>query len=182
MEFKGLLAIGTFGGLFVLAMFWINAGVLTDIEISESETGPFSFAYINYTGDPSELYTKIDRVYYDLQDAGIDSQVGIGVFFDYAKDNISLQQKKAIGGYIISGRDVSKVETMETFRITTLAKKPRIYAEYPLKSQMSIKAGRAKAYSKIEKYVEENNLKPGISIELYDTNNQKVVYMIEIKE
>lgn len=181
MEFKSLIAMATLGGLIVLSMFWINAGLFTKVEVQTMETGPFSFAYLNHTGDYSTLYTKIDRVYYDLLDRGIDSQVGIGVFYDHVKDNISIYDQKSQGGYIISERDVEKVKAMGEFKIKTLEKKRRVIAEYPLKSQMSIKAGAVKVYPKITQFMWDKGFEEGIAIEIYDTKNKKIVYMVEIE-
>ncbi|MEI8009473.1 MAG: hypothetical protein WCI00_09295 [bacterium] len=76
--------VGIFLGLFILlalANRWYLGG-FAKLEAKEQNMGPYTIAYINFTGEYGKVGPSMTKVSEVLSGAGIIYETGIGIYYD----------------------------------------------------------------------------------------------------
>lgn len=114
--------------------------------------------------------------YYLLNELGIETYKGIGIFYDNPKE-VEKGKLRSESGCIIEAGDIERLNPDECkYRIQTLATDTVITAELPFKGTLSIFMGFIKVYPAIEEYARAQNMGNGPIIEIYDVLNKKIIY------
>ncbi len=167
--------------LIVLALInrWYLGG-FTKLEVKEQNMGPYTMAYVNFTGDYGKVWPSITKVYDILSGAGIVSSTGAGVYYDDPATVTWADLRSDIGA-IIDANATKKLADSKDVKITTIPVKTRIVVEFPLKNTISYMIGPMKVYPVIAKYMKEkwyDHKTP--MMELYDMKAKKIFYIADI--
>jgi len=164
------------GFLFYLGMF----GKMT---VTEQPMGPYVIAYEHFVGPYSKTKTAFDNVYNTLIANGIDSQLGLGIYYD-DPSQVSANQLKSDCGSVLTGESISKARLLDgKISIKEIEKTPCLVTTFPIKNPMSYMFGPMRAYPALAKYAKENNIVfGGLSYEVYDMPNKVIYFVFQINE
>ncbi len=170
-------------GIIILAVivFLFYMGMFSGVLIETREMGPYTFAYVEHIGPYSgvgEPMTKLDE---EMRGAGFNSVNGIGVYYDDPKKTPKEELRSEVGS-IITNEDMDKIEAnKDKFNFKTMERKNYLVAEFLIKNMLSYMFGPMKIYPAFGKYLEEKNiLVPEKGIELYNMENNKIIFMMEL--
>ena len=173
--------VGIFIGLFAilaLANRWYLGG-FTKLEVKEQHMGPYTMAYINFTGEYGKVWPSMTKVSEILSGVGIVSETGIGIYYDDPA-SVSWAELRSDIGAVITPQDSSKLINNKEIKIKTIPAKTEIVVEFPLKNTISYMIWPMKVYPVITKYMEAKWYKKTSMLELYDMADKKIYYMTDI--
>lgn len=176
---KVFIIVGSIIGLLVLVVVIYLAvmGMFSSPKATEKEMGPYCFVYEDFTGPYQNTGPVFDKVYKAMTDAGIESTLGIGVYFDNPAE-VPAEKLRSQCGAIYDIADSAKVaKLLPTYKLGKIEKKTFVVVEFPIKGAMSYMIGPMKCYPVLDKYFTEKGLKAAESFEIYDMPN-KVTYYI----
>lgn len=155
-------------------------GMFSEPVIVERETGPYTFAYEEFTGPYKDSGAVFDRVYNRLKNEGITTTLGLGIYLD---DPAAVPQEKLRSrcGVVIDEKDKGKLPAIKKiFKVIELERKTRVVAEFPIKNGMSYMFGPMKCYPALVKYMESRGYKAGSEpFEVYDEQVRKIFFNID---
>ncbi len=159
-----------------------RAGALVEVNISEKLKGPYTFVYAERVGDYSESGKLMDEINKDLnENFKIEPTKGMGIYYDNPK-KVAKENLRSELGVILDDGDVKLLEVLSTkYKIKVLKLQEYIVAEFPFENQMSIYVGMFKVYPKLEKYIEQKNLRSREMVEVYDVPNKKILYLMPLE-
>jgi len=172
-------------GLFILIIVLIFAGLLywlgffDKVVVTEMEQGPYILVYENHQGDYRNINFAIDTVYYRLlNEEQIQTTQGFGVYYDNPK-LVAKEDLRSIGGVILDPMYENQVGDLERrFNIKKISAQPAVVVEFPYKNKLSIIAGVYRVYPVIQKYLTEKNYPTKEMMEIYDSANHKITYLM----
>lgn len=168
-----ILIAGVIGGLFYF-------GILGDIVVKEQEAGPFKVVYETHLGDYAEAGAIHDGIYSSLVEDGINTTKGFGIYYDNPKE-VEKSKLRSEVGVIIEEADYSRaLELKEKYNIKDIPKSSYAIATFPYRNKYSIMIGVFKVYPKLNAYLEEKGYSLGPAMEVYDSANNRIVYLFEI--
>ena len=142
--------------------------------------GPYTIAYMNFTGEYSKVWPAMTKIYTALSGAGVKSLTGIGIYYDNPAI-ISWANLRSDIWAIIDTKDMKKLSQDQEIKIKTINATKSIVIEFPLKNSVSYMAGVIKVYPVLKKYMQEKGYKMEVPItELYATATKKIYYIAEI--
>lgn len=176
---KWLLAIIVVLAIVLVGLLWY-LGVFSTVKVTEREIGPFTYVYEKYVGPYQNTGPVFDKVYKALKTDGIESLLGIGIYYDNPK-TVPTTKLRSDCGSIIEAKDLRKLVKLEKkYQVAMLDKSNCLVAELPIKSVLSYMIGPAKAYPAMTKYAIAKGLKAGLVFELYDMPHSKILYVMQI--
>ena len=173
-------------GVFILLIFLLGFlgyfSFFKSINFIEKEMGPFTVAYIEYTGPYQEAEAIMEEVCNHLLADEITLIKEFGVFYDNPRE-VRESELRSMVGCIIEGEDIKKISnSSEKYQIQVIPKKLSVLTEFPYKNQMSILFGVMKIYPALEEYLIENEYVRTPIMEIYDLQNGKITYLTEVAE
>ncbi|MBP7496593.1 MAG: hypothetical protein KA792_02900 [Bacteroidales bacterium] len=173
-----ILILLIFIGVLLISMWYL--GFFTNINIEKREAGGFIVAGIDYTGKYSEVNKPMMEVDKKLRDMQVACTKGFGIYYDDPKDKPENKCRSFVGN-IIEEKDYNRLEDISKAGLKTdsIALLSSLYAEFPIKSKFSYFMGPMKIYPKFKKIIEEEKLKPLLSIEVYDIPNKKIYFIFQ---
>jgi len=142
--------------------------------------GPYTMAYVNFTGNYGKVWPSMTKVYEALSGAGITTITGAGVYYDDPAVVTGSELRSDVGA-IIDAKDIGKLVANKDIKITTLTAGTKIVVEFPLKNSLSYMIGPMKAYPAITQYMKEKWYTSEVPmVELYDMVAKKIYYMTNI--
>jgi len=168
-----VLAAAILGFLYYMGMF-------SPLVIEEKEMGPYTYAYVEFTGPYHEIGPSMMELDEKMRAAGFNSTDGIGIFYDDPAQTPAEELRSDVGS-IITDADMSLIEeNQDNFNFVTLEKRNYLVAEFPIKNMASYMLGPMKVYAEFGKYLEEQGIAvPTKGIEIYDMTNNVILYMME---
>ncbi len=154
----------------------------TKVEVKEINEGGETFIYEEVKGDYAQTPDFTNKIYYTLlNEYKIETTKGAGLFFDNPQTIDKKDLRSEIGCLLDSDIDSTTTEKIKNqFKIKTLPKGKYVVAEFPFKGSMSIFTGMIKVYPALMKHLKDNQYKEGILTEIYDIQNKKTIYRIQI--
>jgi len=169
-----LLVVGVMGGLFYF-------GILQEVQINEQDAGPFKVVYETHLGDYSEISSIRNEIYNSLINEGINTTKSFGIYYDNPQDVLE-ERLRGEGGVIIEEKDYLKISELKSkYNVKDIPKSKNVIATFPYINDYSIMIGVFKVYPKLNKYIEEKGYIPTPAMEIYDSANGRIVYLMEIK-
>ncbi len=163
---------------FVGGLFYF--GILQEVTIQEQEIGPLKIVYETHLGDYSNVGEIQDKIYSSLREDGINTTKGFGIYYDNPKE-VEKSLLRSETGVIIEEKDYSRISELRVkYNVKDIPKAKNVIATFPYRNKYSIMFGVFKVYPKLNKYIEEKNYKPSPAMEIYDKENQRIVYLFEI--
>ncbi len=170
-----ILIIGLIGGLFYF-------GILQEVQIQEQEVGPFKVVYENHIGDYSEVRKIQDKIYSSLVNEGINTTKSFGIYYDNPQE-VETERLRSEVGVIIEKEDYEDIFKLKgKYNVRDIPKVKNVIATFPYRNKFSITLGVFKVYPKLNNYIEEKSYKSTPVMEIYDSANQKIIYLFEIVE
>lgn len=175
-----LIIIGL--ALVVMAIAFVYYGGFYKVTCRIEKQGGELLVYKPMTGDYAKSGRLMDEIYYALlNDYGIETYKGFGIYFDNPGDVEKSKLRSEIGCIIEEKDHLALSRLSEDFRIKTFPEKSYIVAEFPSKGKLSILFGIRKVYPAMEQFVKTNGYKSsGAVMEIYDVPNKKIIYRKEI--
>ncbi len=170
---SGIIFLGIVAFLGYMGIFSTHAAV-------ERTTGPYTFAYEDFTGPYKDTGPVFDRVYKALEKEGIKTTRGLGIYFDDPRE-VPAEKLKSQCGSVIEKKDLGRVPGLEKkFKIKKIEKHDSIVVEFPIKNSLSYMIGPMKCYPVLMEYAREKGVKTGIPFELYEMPENKILFIMEI--
>jgi DNA gyrase inhibitor GyrI len=153
-------------------------GLFAPINIQEREIGPLMFVMEKHVGAYKDVGSLIDNMQRDLKDDGIETSMGLGIYYDDPKATPE-DKTRCILGRILEDTDRSRVMEIEKrYKIGELPQTNYLVVEFPFKGLPSIVIGIYRVYPKIAKYMKTHEIPKMPIIEVYDSKAQKTFYIV----
>ncbi len=152
-------------------------GGFSQLEVKEQAVGPYTLAYMNFTGEYAKVWPTMDEVYTMLSWAGIVSYTGIGIYYD-DPSVVSGSDLRSDIGAIVTTADAAKLT--QGLSIKTIDTAQRMIIEFPFKNSISIMAGVIKVYPLLKEYMKAKWYTSVPITELYATSAKKIYYIADI--
>ncbi len=166
--------------LLLILMFYI--GMFNKMEVKQQEMGPYVIAYEPFVGPYSKTASAFNNVYDVLKENGIESQVGLGIYYD-DPSKVPADKLRSDCGSVLTGENINKVILIEgKINIKDIDRSKCIVTTFPIKNSLSYMFGPIKAYPALMEYAQKNKLELGeLSYEVYDMPNKVIYYVFQIK-
>lgn len=172
-------------GIFLIVLigvvvFLAYIGVFSTPKATEMTTGPYTYVYEEFTGDYKKSGPVFDKVYKALENEGIKTTRGIGIYFDDPKE-VPADKLRSHCGIIIEKNDLNKIEELEKkYKVGHIREHDSVVVEFPIKNMLSYMIGPMKCYPVLMKYAQKKGYKMTTSFELYDEPAKKILFVMEI--
>ncbi len=167
--------------ILIFGSFLSYMGFFVTPVVMEKELGPYTIAYESFTGSYAESGKIFDKVFKSLKKDGIETTLGLGVYYDDPA-KVPANKLRSDCGCVIAEKDLlvfGKVQNKYKTKIIPKAK--RMVAEFPLKNILSYMIGPMKVYPQFLKYAQEKKYKNStLGIEIYDQKQKKIIFMMDI--
>ncbi len=170
--------------LAIIALYGYYGGFTKVTFKTVKDQGGQILVYKEMQGDYAQSGKVIDEVYYTLlNDFGIKTQKGFGLYYDNPKE-VEKSQLRSELGCILEVEDQEKVKEVETkLKVRILPTQSYTETVFPAKGKMSVLVGVMKVYPALEKYNQtQSNANTGYCIEIYDEANKEITYRQVIDE
>ncbi len=174
-------------GLFALCAVWFivflfTMGYFNQAVVSEQEMGPFRLVYQEHTGSYrqagriQDLVADKLRTQYDVR-----TFKGFSILYDDPETKSPNELKSSLG-CIVEPSDYPKLDQVaQEFAVVEYPVKRYMVVEFPFKDTVSVLFGPYKALPALEHYQKSKNYKRTPRMEIYDFQNRKIIYMMEIQ-
>jgi DNA gyrase inhibitor GyrI len=114
----------------------------------------------------------------NLKDDGIETSMGLGIYYDDPK--VTAEEKtRSIIGRIIEATDRSRIMDIEKkYKVGELPQTNYLVVEFPFKGLPSIVIGIYRVYPKLAKYMKTHEMPQIPVIEIYAPKAQKMFYVV----
>lgn len=171
--------------IFVLAVlsFLLYMGVLKKMIVRMEHRGPYTMAYVEHIGSYSDVAEPMEKLGKELADAGFDYGISAGIYHNNPK-NMHDEQLYSKIGYIVADSDMDKVEAnKDKFNFDIIEEGDYVVTDFSLRNTLSYIIGSGKAYPAIGKYLKGKKATSySASVEIYDTKNKSILFLIKIKD
>lgn len=177
---RGFLAALVISAL-LIGGFFSYMGMFSQYEINETNVGPYKFVYEEHVGSYSRVAKTMDDIKTRLSDDGIESEVGMGIYFDNPRYT-PMNELRSEVGYVIEKSDYSDfAKVSEDYNVKNIPSKKSMVVKFPLKNSLSYVLGQMKVYPMFEEYTRANNYKyMQESYELYNLKEKSITFVQEI--
>ena len=160
------------------AFIWYS-GAFESVKVVETEEEGYLVAGQEFTGSFSKAGKIISEVDTKLKNMGINCSKGFGIYYDDPK-TIPQEKCRSFVGNIIEEKYLNRVSELKSagFKIDSIPRSKAVAAELPAKTFLSYMIGPIKVYPVLSKYITEHKYKVAYSLEVYDTPENKITYMM----
>jgi hypothetical protein len=151
-------------------------GMFSPIKVHEAQMGPFTVAYESFTGPYAQTGPVFAKVYNALKAEGINSSMGLGIYYDNPAE-VPADKLRSDCGAVIDKKNLAKLKKI---KVKTLAQKDSLVVEFPIRNIFSYMIGPMKAYPVLMKHAEEKGYKILMTYELYDEANGKMFFVMVV--
>jgi len=164
----------------LLLAFLTYMGIFSSPQAYESKMGPFTIIYESFTGPYAETGPVFNKVFEALKAEGIETTRGLGIYYD-DPSKVPPDKLRSDCGIVIEEKDLAKFNQIKNkFKVKHLPQKDSVVIEFPIRNMLSYMIGPMKAYPALMKYAEEKGYQWGRSYELYDEDQGKIFFVMEI--
>ena len=172
-----LTTLGAF--LIVGGLFSWYIGFFKTIKIKEKEAGDYRIIGLKTTGSYSVTGKSMLNVEEILKKFGISSKKEFGIYYDNPEVTPAKNCRSYVGA-ILEEKDFDRVSELVSagLEVDTVEKTKTVIAEFPLRNALSYMVGAMKVYPLLSKYMKEKNYTCKLTMEIYDLQNKKIIYMM----
>lgn len=165
--------------LVIITGFAWYIGVFTTVKVADQQVGGYKVIGREITGPYSEAGKAIEKVNRELKNKGVISSKSFGIYYDDPKTTPS-EKCRSFLGVILEEKNLVKISKINTEGLKTDSIRPSaaVVAEFPLKISLSYMIGPMKTYPKLSKYIEEHKYHMTLSMEVYDMDAEKIIYIM----
>ncbi|MFA5104947.1 MAG: hypothetical protein WC527_07225 [Candidatus Margulisiibacteriota bacterium] len=179
--FKRLLIV-----LLVLAglvlVFLAYMGVLSKPSVSETKMGPYLFVYEEYVGPYMNSGKIFDKVYKSVKTDGIETEKGLGIYFDNPS-KVPADKLRSQCGVVIENKDAAKfAKISKKYKSKKIKAAKNLVVVFPIRNSLSYAVGPMKAYPALMEYAQAKGYKITGTYELYDMQAGKIFFVMEVKK
>jgi hypothetical protein len=169
--------------LLIIALGFLGyMGMFMSMKVEEKVMGPYTIAYERYVGAYKETGNVFKEVYNKAKKAGLESSLGLGIYYD-DPNIVPAEKLRSDCGVVIKKQDLVKVRSLKKIvKIKRIAKKRSIVTEFPVRNALSYMVGPLKAYSALMEYAQEKGYAMNPGYELYDEKAGKIFYYMPIEK
>lgn len=152
------------------------------VQIEEKNMGPYTFAYLSFTGSYYKVGPTMDSITQALQDDGIVAEKWLGIYYDDPAQVPEDQLRSEIWA-IIESKDISKLKrNSEKYLVKTIPANKSVVATFPIKNNLSYMVWPMVVYPILTQYMTEKNYNLMTeTMELYDMTGKITYYFVKIK-
>lgn len=175
-----IILILALGLLTVFLVIGFYNGIFEKISIQEQNAGGFTLVGLEFKGPYSQAGKSIREVEEKLKKYETSSSLSFGVYYDDPK-KVKAKDCRSFVGIILEKKDFEKIPALLAggFKIDSIPLKKSLQSEFPIKNTFSYMIGPWKVYPKLGKYMEERNYNADLMMEVYDTGNRKINFLIQ---
>lgn len=165
---------------FIILLCGWYIGFFKNIEPTEKQEGGYTAAGMEFTGPYSKAGKYIMDVDNKLKAMGIACEKGFGIYYDDPKA-VPAEKCRSFVGNILEEKDFNRIPELKSagFRIDSIPRAKAVIAEFPIKNTLSYMFGPMKVYPALSKYMSEKGYKCALSLEVYDTPNKKIIFIMQ---
>jgi hypothetical protein len=153
-------------------------GLFAKVTLSEQLIPSFSFAYEKHIGDYRQSGRIMGEIYKRLEEEGIDSTKGIGLYYDNPR-KVPVKNLRSLAGCILPDEHTAKRETLKgRYLLATLPETKVPVIRFPYKGKLSVVLGTLKVYPRINAWFQEHPEHQGPIIEIYDVPKGEILYVL----
>lgn len=169
--------ISILGILFSIALY---NGVFTTIRAKEKEEGGYHLVGLEFKGPYSSAGKFMKEVNEKLKNTGVSTEKGFGIYYDNPKI-VKKENCRSFIGVVLDSKDLRKIDELKSagFKVDSVAISRSVSAEFPIKNSFSYMLGPWKAYPVLSKYMNEKNYKTDLTMEVYDTRNREIIFLMQ---
>ena len=181
MKKQIFLSLTTFIVLALLSfgIILISHGILKPVKFIEKELGPFNLCAIELKGDFKQAKKAGEKTFGSLKDYDINSQMGMGIYYDNPKTTPK-EKCRFVFGSIIPSDAVLNSETKEYlikksgYIIKEIPKQKYLITEFSYKNEklLLLMIGIMKGYPGLNKVIEDKKMAKSEIYELYDMSEK----------
>ena len=155
-------------------------GTFGSVKAEEREEGGYTVVGKEIIGPYSKAGQHISDVDARMKELGIISTKGFGIYYDDPKTTPKEKCRSFVGN-ILEEKDFNRKNDLQSkgLKIDSIPKTMALVIEFPLKNMMSYMIGPMKAYPVFSKIIEEKKLKPGLTFEIYDPAEKKIIFVMQ---
>ncbi|MCK5243546.1 GyrI-like domain-containing protein [bacterium] len=169
----GVVLSGILGSI----IFMGYMGMLGSLQVVEKEMGPYSLVYDSHLGPYKETGPLFDKVYKQLQAEGIQTRLGLGIYYDDPR-TVPADKLRSECGVVLEDKDLDRIEELkEKYQVKTLEKRPSMVVVFPVRNSLSYMLGPMKGYPALMKYARQKGYQISMTYELYDEAAKKVYFV-----
>ncbi|NLP02851.1 MAG: GyrI-like domain-containing protein [Fibrobacter sp.] len=166
-------------GVVVIAILLVSffAGVFDTVKFSTETAGPYNLIYREFQGPFSGIRFTLNDVFKYVRDKKkIEASRGFGIFYDDPGKTPS-DSLRSITGVIVD----SVIAVEKPYKSGVFEKTEAVVGRFPIRSFLSYVMGAGKFYSRLQEYLNQNNLKmSGPVLEVYDNGERMIIYIAPV--
>jgi hypothetical protein len=163
-----------------IGVLW-NFGAFANVTVAEKTVPRLTIVYARHTGPYRKIRQVIDTVYMDLlAKEKIGAARAFGLYYDNPREAPG-ERLRSLGGCILDAPDEYRADSLRRkgYKVAVLPQSRAVYAEFPLKGQLSVLFGVFKTYPKMTNYLHEKKIPSRPFMEIYNPALKKIEYMME---
>lgn len=155
-------------------LYLAYSGLFAKVEFKESDFSSFVFAFKRHQGDYAKIGFEMKALEKELKKNKVEYKEGIGIFFDNPKE-IAKDDLRSVAGVVLPSSSIERAKEIG-LEVAEYPNASGVLGELPYKSPLSVMLGVFKIYPKFDEYAQENSVKTGAVIEVYDNKRKKLLY------
>lgn len=156
-------------------------GLFSEVTVVEKNMGPYVMVYDSFVGPYQDTAAVFDKVYKAMEEKGISTELGIGVYYDDPA-KVPADKLRSDCGVVLPQKNMDRLEELkQTFKVKTLKAAPSLVVDFPIKNSLSYMMGPIKAYPALSKHVESKGKTFDTTYELYDVPKSKIHFVATTK-
>jgi hypothetical protein len=155
--------------------FWY-LGFFDTLYVIEKEEGPYKIVYqpVSLYEDPKVVQNKLFK---ELNKIGINSEKTVAIYYSEFDSTMA-----DIAGCIVEKEDYEKLKLFDDiFIIYEHDYNVRLVADFPYLNNFSVVGGAYRVRYEFKKYCERNQYKYLPIIEIYDSSQKRIFYVMDIE-
>lgn len=157
-------------------------GMFSPVEVTQKSAGPYLLVYETFTGAYRDTVPVQVKVYESLKADGIETFRGFGIYLS-DPEKVPESELRSEVGCIIEAKDYAKEKSLAAkYRVKHFEKRDCVYAEFPIKNNLSYIAGVMTVYPALGDYIRNNGLtdRTSFGMEVYDIPEKKIIYLFPL--
>ena len=158
-------------------------GALSPVPITEEDIGPYTVVYLPHVGDYRESATPLYRIHRLLTEKySLKPTLGFGIYYDNPAVTEPKEIRSDLGALFASPMDPTLLARLGAdLKIRQWERSPCFVATFPFKNAASPMIGAIKVYPALAAYLKAKNFPMKPTMEIYEPDNGKILYVISKK-
>ncbi len=158
-----------------LIIFVWQVGIFAVLSVEERTMGPYTLVYEEHVGSYNEVGPIFDQVYNQLKADGIDTVLGMGIYYDNPEDTDASLLRSDVGS-LIDEVQLTVIDR-QVYNVKSIDQASYAVVSMPYKNQLSYIIGAVKAYPALDEYcINHGCVQADYAIELYTPDT--IYYMM----